>query len=443
MPISDLPPELWLRIIESFCSHCNGEECVFRLHKTDLTDIARLCLVSKNLNHMATPILYHVPNSRKPSRLLRTLAAHPELARHVQELHPSLWTFDWPELDHVDNYPPSLMEDFERRLVYAREHLSEDVGDWDLESTVDDHILDAALIALLPNLTRISILSHYRSVCFGFEPSSLPNLRSVSIAHGDTESFLAPRCLKPLADAAPNIASLHLDMFGADSHEVGQDAFPVFPNVTSLMMERSLVTAPSWPFLLQAFPRLETMAFGGTWPSEYIDEDGYALDIQNAVALHCPHLRKLCVDYSDIEFMDDLDETDRTFDHGLASLKELEYLITDSKRIGNPVAEDGLGDVSGICIDALPASLRGLRILDEADYDPSDLGLALIDLAAKVSGRLPFLEKISIVRGKGSYELDDELRSAWDGTGVELTLDVTGTPELGVRDRTRQEWHWP
>lgn len=451
-----LPQEVWLRVLASFCYHCNRDcnrppvpdnrvdwrEWPSKAATTVPTaTLANLCRASRMLNGLATPLLYHMPFTRKPTLLLRTLTTCPTLASHVRELHRDMW-LEWP-WQSLDDYPPAFNERLGRLKDHIREHqdsLSEsDLADWiedeSDEEASDSHLTDTVIMALLPNLTSISVESHYRSVGLGSALGSLPKVTSAHIAHGDTEGFMSLSHLKFIAEAAPNITSLLLNAAGAGE----RTEFPIFANVSVLGMQSSAIGAAAWPSLLRAFPRLERLAYRGSQPSEYSD-GGHPRDIQNALIQHCPGLKQLCVDFGGLEYIGNLEETDRAFDRGLESLKHLEYLATDAKSVGKPELEDGEenGDVTGICQDYLPASLKTLRIFCRSDKGEVDIGNDLLQLAGEVSKRLPVLEQLSIVAWPGILQNDD-LRTAWEETGVTLTFEVG----VGGMCWDAHGWTWP
>lgn len=448
-----LPPELWICVAESlyhdyetsleaipskFTPAANFTQSV---DFAALRTLASLCRVSKALRHTATPFLYRIPlekSQRFETLLLRTLATSPELSRHVRELCCSTGPMILSESEM--NQASTFLEVVKRNKEFVREHLiAEDGSDdwWDLdEEPLDPHVRDAALIALLPNLVRVSLASPSRHVCFGFEPGSLPKLTSVYVTHNDSYGFLRPHYLKHLAEAASNLTLLHLYLFGTE--EMGDDVFPLFPNVTTLMLDTPVIEDVLWSFLLQAFPRLETLSCSWGEGAEN-KENATIQDIQDAVVECCPRLKTLCVDASYIKTYDDWSDVDRGFDRDLASLQELEHLMTDLTSIGKPKLDENgeeTGEVSGICIEALPASLRSLRIFYTEDEDAAELAKSLLDLAAEVH-RFPALKEVSIVRSMDPLELDDQVMSAWKNTGAELTLRSPSTLNPSARF-----WDW-
>jgi hypothetical protein len=207
-------------------------------------------------------------------------------------------------------------------------------------------------------------------------------------------------------------------------------------------LDSPAIVEDSWPDLLQAFPRLETLSC--SWGEDGKNNNSATVrEIQDAVVMQRPSLKRLCVDAAYIKYFDDVLDVDRGFDHGLTSLRELEYLITDLTCIGEPMLEENgedLGHVWGIWLEILPDSLRGLQIF--ADNHIGGLIEALHYLAQGVPMQSPLLEKISISWPKSEYiKLDYFRPDIWEAMGVELTLCVDESG--GSRSKVRPNLIWP
>ncbi|KAH7359146.1 hypothetical protein B0T11DRAFT_300096 [Plectosphaerella cucumerina] len=460
-----LPPELWMCVAECLYDEYIDEAVRLLRDLSSTTSaaliaLANLCRVSKPLKSIATPFLYRTPFTPGISLFLDTITSYPELSRHVQELSCNRWHLEGPGMKY-GRYPPAFIEAIERHTTFALEHHVSNNGfpDWE-EGELDNGlfvgpIADAALLSFLPNLACVFLQSSSRYVCCGLESGSLPKLTYAFVYHGDDEFFIEPCLLKYLAEAAPNITHLHLSRLGMG--ETDHNNFPLFPNVTFLSMQSSAVEGMSWPFLLGAFPRLEALEYGVCDIEEY-NWGGTARDIQAALVSHCPSLKSLCIDFSWVDGHDMPGDVDCGFDHGLASLRELEYLITDLSCIGSPELGDGgkdddeeYGELNwlqgeedwidlGLRSEALPASLRGLRIIVWDIWGWGKLVESLLDLAMKAPTQLPALEKISILRPESTRKWDDKIMDAWKDTGVEMTLETS----LSTWDsKSPKDWDWP
>lgn len=322
-------------------------------------------------------------------------------------------------MDIYDDYHNYILEERPESRLQLEERPSDDPDGH--ENTINTHIRDTAIVALLPNLTCLSVESHYHELYAGLDPGSLPSLTSACVSHGDTEGFLSPLDLCDFAEATPKLARLHLHMAGTGNDD--PSLFPFFPRVTDLTMDMSAVSAAAWPCLLDGFPRLKTLVYKGTNPYEY-GQGASARAIQDALVRHRPGLERLCVDFSHVEFFDGSGERERAFDEGLASLRALRYLIADSASIASTTR--------GICVEALPAALRGLRIVCWRPRDAETVGEALLALARVKTVRLPELRSVILVSHR-VLPLVGELTDAWNKVGVYFE-HVTADQGLG-------SWH--
>ncbi|KAK7419643.1 hypothetical protein QQX98_003234 [Neonectria punicea] len=380
----DLPLE---NVIEMLCRHCTLRDAgrhdglYAREHrpaydKADLVALARLCLMSKTLNAIATPRLYHRPATRRSDLLARTLIERPDLASHVRCFADHEWCIQ----DRGDT-PPQLLALHDER---ARGLLADERDDgWAWlrseieEKTVSETLITAVLVSLCPNLEDIYAVSHYRPVCILSQPNSLLRLKMLVTYHGDTKSGMPFGHLKALSTAAPNLKTIICHEL---AEQGGSPRAPfVFDHVTGLCLVNSVLNAESLAAVLVACPRLETFAYiGGN--SKVASYSLTGNEAQRVILQYAPTLKNLHIDLHQI-FSASVELAEPDMIHSLADMERLEHLTLDSRCLlthtnpftsrfrirPGPVGEPILGGPfldpeDTRLVTMLPPSLRSLRL---------------------------------------------------------------------------------
>ncbi|KAF6829228.1 hypothetical protein CMUS01_08231 [Colletotrichum musicola] len=431
----DLPITVVEDILESLCHHCRPPPTECRPDCDCPTSrqaaiasraaLASLCRTSKTLKSMATPLLYHQPTcfdqNKEAIPLAQSLLSRPDLAQHVRVLkHTDAWALYEPE--------PQEAVDFFKELA------AEEADDVPEEWLDKGRLLDL-VASVCPNLEELSVQTYYDSAEYGLfsAPGSLPCLRKLSQAHGDTELTCDMGLLEPLFDAAPKLASLK----GVNVGGFGDGLR--LKRLTKLELERSEVTERNLSAFLERLPRLEEFSYSAGGATVSDSEGMLPRGFQTALTLHAPRLRRLAIDL-EMAFLG-RDLTEETMLRSLKGLEQLEELKIDTRCLAvheNPGASRAMRMPDGtfqripfvvpepdpmVLVNLLPASIRSFRLRNRPGYGGPKMALfvpAIVRLGEVAAEMFPHLKAVAF---PGLLpESAGEARSAFEAAGISFTL---------------------
>ena len=370
-----LPLLVLAGIAEALCPHCT-EDPEFRIWRTPIHSshyphplltctraLARLALTCKDLYAIVNPVLYHQLQGSGAGRisLVRTLAKRPELARRVKVLRLDFDTGIEPFENEEDRsfartlavrlgWPTALLTVLDRETGDGFYH----------HSRMDDDFIACLLIALCPNLERLS------TTCDDFDdlerllPAALEHLKEFYLTHWDTEMGIGFQGVNQLYLAAPNIETIT----GHMTSSVGPDTLPL-SNVRHLCLDWSCISAECLRTLLRSCPQLESFRYeaGGACVG---DAQFSIKNLRRFLLRYVPRLKHLEVDFQQDCGMCDGDDWEGEDDvlepaPGFSSLRHLETLIVDPA-----VFDDWDGQQS--LASLFPQSLRCLTLLPASTF---------------------------------------------------------------------------
>lgn len=429
-------------VVEYLCHHCTprqplhkrpclnahcGAECLGRgQERRDIPTLAALCQVSKHVNAIATPHLYHRPTCRQWPLLARTLLARPDLARHVRHLS----TRDWVSVCFAlkePGFPAEVARYWDGKVEYHVEAGEGAAG----ECLEAENVEMSLVVSLCPNLEELDT-PLTQADAFAFSgPWSMRRLKTVVAAYDDPVYGMNLGALARLAAAAPSLSTL----IGWQVNSCYD--MPVPGNVTRLRLGRSSMGIEGLRNVLRACPRLE--AFGYSAGGSVIGHDQFTpLEVQDTLVELAPWLTSLSLDFNEILCHDPLAGKGwllRSLS-GLERLKELEMDTRCFVAHMNPMSTTKVRGPDGkwvpydpgpvpelgreALVELLPASICQVRI-SRGNYGP-ELAMvadALEGLAQQVS-RFPNFRRVGVC-GKEAGSLEG-VRSSFEERGVELSI---------------------
>ncbi|KAK4151393.1 hypothetical protein C8A00DRAFT_45398 [Chaetomidium leptoderma] len=324
--LSNLPAELIEDIIQVFCLGCTANPlaederyCYFGncrcpayrsapYHSSRVSALASLCLTSRQLNSAATRHLYHRPLGNKWWLLARTLLARKDLGQMVRDFPEKNYDMDGAEL----NCPPEVGTYFAEYYQAYVDSLPENsfLMESALETLNDvpfrrgeNFPLDI-ITSLCPNLETLSTDVDYFNVFRFCPPQSLVRLRSVTLAHADTEFGMDIGYSVHLFRAAPNIDNLTL--YAAARCP---DLNLTLDKLTNLNLQPGAFSSNSLHHILAACPNLERFNYEMGY-----DNVGYEqftlLEAWDAFLAHTPKLKVVRLDRGEVDYDEIWNEDD-------------------------------------------------------------------------------------------------------------------------------------
>lgn len=228
--LQDLPSEILLRIIESFCLHCTpipvlqcrsgclavSSHCCHRgvAYRCAIEDssfvLAALCLTSRHLHNLTIRPLYHRPCTKNWWLLARTLLSRPDLASHVKHLcFPEF--FEYP--DSLSDVPDTVLSYYKTNVdAYAATLRPHDADEFWRLLAMDDPLVDGntnypmtILTSLCPAVEHVEGVMMYGAAFEFCKPGSMPKLKTLEVVHYDTEGGIAMSNYQGLFKAAPGL----------------------------------------------------------------------------------------------------------------------------------------------------------------------------------------------------------------------------------------------
>ncbi|KAJ4297252.1 hypothetical protein N0V88_004170 [Collariella sp. IMI 366227] len=380
-------------IMEALCPHCT-EDTEFSPWRTPIHHfggqrrllastqaLANLAVTCWALNDSATRFLYHQPQGWSTRRvaLYRTLAKRPELASRVKVLRLDYddGLYELPE----DKNDRDFLLDLATRHGWS--HAPESLEE---EGTQD--LLTSLLMAMCPNLEKVSTGLGYPSEFPLLQFDTLPHLKDIYVSHIDTEMGTDLGSLDGLFDAAPNLEAFTSNMAAG----VGDMALRL-GNVRDLRLDWSCISTECLRTLLRSCPRLESFTYGAAGPIVG-NEQFIAQSVRKLLLRYTPKLKHLHVDlrygYVMLSWGADEDNGDDGNDPepapGFASLSCLETLTVDLQVLND-------WDTQQPVATLFPQSLRSLTLLAAYSPDRAKLGAKeLKEFASTARDLLPNLQ---------------------------------------------------
>ncbi|KAG7288122.1 hypothetical protein NEMBOFW57_007645 [Staphylotrichum longicolle] len=361
--------------------------------------LANLAATCRALYGIATPILYHQPQgwSERRLALYRTLAKRPELARRVRVLRLD---FDEGHSGFPENEDDrALLLDLAARHGWSKALQAAVTMEngrlparWEDDDAHD--LLTSLLIAMCPNVEKLSAGLGYIAFFALLQPATLPRLKDVYVTHIDTEMGSYLYSLNRLYLAAPNIEVFTSAMAAG----VGDTDLPL-GNVRDLRLDWSCISTGCLRTLLRSCPQLESFAYDANGPT--VGEEQFnAGSVRKLLLRYAPRLKHLHVDlregYEMIEWAEDEDNGDDGNDPqpspGFSSLSCLETLTVDPGVLND-------WDIQQPVAALFPQSLRSLTLLRA--YPKSSAKLnddQLKAFASTARDFLPNLQHINFVQ---------------------------------------------
>ena len=404
-------------IVETLCLHCTPssgpchhvhvlcpENQPYEEHKYTAA-LASLCLTSRALNALCTPILYHRPSCRKWWLLARTLLVHDTLREGVKELCGCAWHV-FEKSEDAGLYL-TLSKLHEKAVAARSSDIPDEVGD-------DQELFDTAAPAMVvmailcPNLEKLDCFIDFDDIFLPIPAGSLTNLTHVESAYADTEGGMSFDAIWPLAKAALNLHKL-------DCRAVSwcKPFTSVFESLTELRLTLSGMDAESLENILRNCPRLSIFEFeaGGL----VVGEDQFTpLEAQHALR-HVRSLKHLGLAFDEAFFETENDDMAIQSLRNLANLEHLSldmrclipYRIGDGERYtpgpdGQLIPQDPSLDGGPqldelLLVNMIPASLRALSIWQGYyGVSPDRLASALSMLESVALDGFPVLKSITI-----------------------------------------------
>lgn len=424
------PAEILMNIVSHLGPSQHDFDNFDHQFKPDVT-LYRLAQTCKSLRDICLPKLYEICNLKidklhRSLRLLRTLAARPDLAGSVKRVIVDA-TFNIADKDKFEDgivlsaqdaaLFNGIMEDKVDMTTVAplRELKTDDEFVDDGENEVGKSLACLA-VALAPNLTSLVLSSHYTSLG-SFKPGSFPLLEAVSVQHADTEMGAGFCDAEGLCKAAPSVKRF----IGYAITELPDDAYPSF---TQFVMSYSAITNEMATRIPTAFPNLEkfTYDYGGFCIS---DEQSACPRVLSEALLGLKktltHVELGSSDRGGDVFMGFDDDEDAV----MASFSQMQVL--QSLRIHSMYLwpegdegeaeeedDDGEGEASGATklVNFLPKSIQNLYMDDLDSY----MVKHIMALAKEAPAKFPQLSHVTF---PGLEEdVQEVVRQAYDEHGI-------------------------
>ncbi|KAK1749873.1 hypothetical protein QBC47DRAFT_395173 [Echria macrotheca] len=343
-----IPRHILGLILDEFCHHhVHGLEEAFRsepdepgawqlreqkrLSATEsIPTLAILCRTSKTIAEHATWRLYHtIPASRMQKSwplLARTLLSRPDLAALVKSTSlvdlfvprglpvfpPEVVAYWAAQFARLPSFEPGRF-DFDKPLAV------EDLANRDSENQAA--VSASTMCSLLPSLETLEVTNNSFSEscpCFMLQkPGSLPALRSLQIAHWDTEFGFDITEVVGILDAAPRLKHLRMiqagygGLYDVDDDELDSNKAPslCLKNILRLDMLCCTMTARELGRILRMCPNVHEVYYFCGGPC-YGDEQFGPLEATSAVLRNGHNVEKVDIDLCNWEDMEEFEESD-------------------------------------------------------------------------------------------------------------------------------------
>lgn len=413
-PLDSLPLLVLTGIAEALCPHCTedpslqpwetpihfGGGSALLSPTSALANLAATCQV---LNSIVTPILYHHPQCGPGQHisLLRTLHRRPDLARRVKVLRLDYEGGRDIKDEHDRAFVLDLVARYGQPTITPQANA--DTEDGTLRRRAEDEKVDRdypmnLLLAHCPNVEKFSTYVDYFWDFNLLRPASLPHLKDIYVAHGDTELGIHLEALRGLYLAAPHMETF-TSFMAADA---GPEPFPL-AHLRHLRLEQSAISTGCLRALLSSCPQLESFFYeagGGQ-----VSPDQFSVtSLRKLLLRYVPRLKRLELDFeydADMSDWEDQDDADDGLDPdpapGFASLSYLEKLVIDPEILDKLGRNDPMATL-------FPQSLKTLLV---TTHDiPSRIGGE--DISAFTSSVVTLLPQLTTIKvrdyGKGRNE---------------------------------------
>ncbi|KAH7362667.1 hypothetical protein B0T11DRAFT_328705 [Plectosphaerella cucumerina] len=306
-----LPPELW-ELIAQFLLHTDPSDPFFGPYDTH--SVSQLCLTSKTLNKICTPVLYKDLAPSRPADidagLFQALIQSSQLAQQVKFLtleHGGcgLWQ-SWSKLTPAvrDVYKQYLQTldtmKSNRSFTSCNRQIIEGILEHERDDESEELCTETSqsiLLSHLPNLRELTLET--TGFLPGVPQGVLSKLRKVILKEASYGQYILEFSnLRFLAEAATNIDTLSIVDHNLDFFDdgLGSSASPMFPMVTTLS-----ISGPNFCGLqhsaaefIRAFSRLQTFRVKVL---ERVDSPRKPkiISLLQAVSYDAPQLKHLCL----------------------------------------------------------------------------------------------------------------------------------------------------
>ncbi|KAH8900571.1 hypothetical protein GQ53DRAFT_675318 [Thozetella sp. PMI_491] len=411
-------------IIENICWCLTGPYTWTNYPGDRTNPLANLCLTSKTLNRIATPVLYSDFDSQNELKriacFLNTICDRPELGEHIQSVSCHLIWGTWHSLSR------SWKEKFEATAARLGGSLD---GEWDEETPFQT--MTQLILAHTPNLrtfdfqtdevyvgNRVGAFTLLKQLSAQSSSRvSLPHLRQFSYSH-DKIRDMSLDYFAGLFAVAPNIRTLYADpTYDAFRGEDNPERQLQISNVSELFIHSGIVSSAGLRVIVSSCNRLEkfqfhhhTMYSGMEYPSTTPRQ------IIEALEVHKDSLRSIDIDLSGRERSEsdarESEPRDWPSYHVLCydgdqilSLQEFSVLEI-FKVDGSSILFPKLGSANyrtDILVKMLPRSLRCFHLV----YTQSEAAANMMAVADSIA-EFPYMGEIRLVPNPANGPLEEQ-----------------------------------
>ncbi|CEJ93788.1 hypothetical protein VHEMI09357 [[Torrubiella] hemipterigena] len=440
MSLLSLPFELLIAVISHLSANQYDFDNVDHYYKPDVT-LYRLAQTCTTLGDLCIPKLYEIINLQtyvyfsRQRKLLRTLAAKPNLARLVKRVivdgsfsNDAKWhrySDDGPVISVAD--AKTFNEIMEKKVDMTTVTPFREMQQADLTERHDCKSLGRSLsclsLALVPNIRSVIFILHYGSLG-SFKTDSFPLLKDFSLQHADTEFGVAFEAANGVLHAAPGVNRFigrAVDRF-ADNIS--------YPSIKKLVLVYSCIDDEDMALLPTLVPNLESFShsYGGSMVS--YESPASPRTISTALLALKKTLKHVELDiyYRGDEMWINIDADDGIME-SLSQMQTLQSLIILASYVYPGKEFDAsLTSRKLTLVNFLPRSIETLHIEELKSDHLQDV----LDLAAAAPAKFSKLSHVRLPEFDTS--LHDDVCRAFHQLGIACSFETVEMDEYTTAD---------